>query len=48
MRLRVANGGAGQAGLVGALADAFVRWCVKDSENHDHLREAPFLVRWLA
>ncbi|KIK66445.1 hypothetical protein GYMLUDRAFT_239395 [Collybiopsis luxurians FD-317 M1] len=46
VRLRVANGGAGQSGLVGALADAFVRWCVKDSESHNYPREAPFLVEW--
>ncbi|KAJ3805971.1 hypothetical protein F5876DRAFT_50904 [Lentinula aff. lateritia] len=33
IRLRIANGGAGQSGLVGALADAFVRWCVEESKS---------------
>ncbi|KAJ3900238.1 hypothetical protein F5879DRAFT_809561 [Lentinula edodes] len=33
IRLRIANGGAGQSGLVGALADAFVKWCVEGSKS---------------
>ncbi|KAJ3785313.1 hypothetical protein GGU10DRAFT_395247 [Lentinula aff. detonsa] len=28
IRLRLANGGAGQSGLIGAFANAFVKWCV--------------------
>ncbi|KAJ3859808.1 hypothetical protein EV359DRAFT_75473 [Lentinula novae-zelandiae] len=33
IRLRIANGGAGQSGLVGALADAFVKWCVEGNNS---------------
>ncbi|GAW07402.1 extracellular tungstate binding [Lentinula edodes] len=33
IRLRIANGGAGQSGLVGALADAFVKWCVEGNKS---------------
>ncbi|KAJ3846097.1 hypothetical protein EV368DRAFT_53222 [Lentinula lateritia] len=33
IRLRIANGGAGQSGLVGALADALVRSCVEESKS---------------
>jgi len=29
MKLRIANGGAGQSGLIGAWADAFILYCVK-------------------
>ncbi|KAJ3971099.1 hypothetical protein EV361DRAFT_868744 [Lentinula raphanica] len=45
IRLRLANGGAGQSGLIGAFADAFVKWCVEGSEESDS-KEAPFLVGW--
>ncbi|KAK0473725.1 hypothetical protein IW261DRAFT_674593 [Armillaria novae-zelandiae] len=40
VRLRVANGGAGQAGLIGAFADAFIKWRVESSQ------EEPFKVEW--
>jgi len=38
--LRIANGGAGQSGLIGALANAFIQYCVK------HLNMLPFKVGW--
>lgn len=41
VRLRLANGGAGQAGLIGAFADAFIQWRVTQ------FKEDPFLVRTL-
>lgn len=40
VRLRIANGGAGQSGLIGAWADAFIKYMVK--ERHVE----PFLVAW--
>ncbi|PBK70271.1 hypothetical protein ARMSODRAFT_132431 [Armillaria solidipes] len=40
VRLRVANGGAGQAGLIGAFADAFIKWRVES------FKEEPFKVEW--
>ncbi|KAG5644439.1 hypothetical protein DXG03_008534 [Asterophora parasitica] len=40
MKLRIANGGAGQSGLIGAWADAFIQHCVKD------LGMKPFKVGW--
>ncbi|KAK0219862.1 hypothetical protein IW262DRAFT_1448372 [Armillaria fumosa] len=40
VRLRVANGGAGQAGLIGAFADAFIKWRVES------FKEQPFKVEW--
>jgi len=39
IRLRIANGGAGQAGLIGAWADAFIQYCHKGGI-------APFKVAW--
>ncbi|KAJ3982587.1 hypothetical protein F5890DRAFT_1574528 [Lentinula detonsa] len=44
IRLRLANGGAGQSGLIGAFANAFVKWCVEGSECE--AKEAAFLVGW--
>ena len=38
IRLRIANGGAGQSGLIGAWADAFIQYCYKGGI-------APFKVR---
>ncbi len=38
VRLRVANGGAGQSGLIGAFADAFIKWRV------EIFKEEPFTV----
>ena len=38
VRLRVGNGGAGQSGLIGALADAFIKWRVQA------FGDQPFLV----
>lgn len=38
VRLRVGNGGAGQSGLIGAFADAFIKWRVQE------FGEQPFLV----
>jgi len=38
IRLRIANGGAGQSGLIGAWADAFIQYCHKKGI-------APFKVR---
>jgi len=29
IKLKIANGGAGQSGLIGAWADAFIQYCVK-------------------
>ncbi|KAG5637568.1 hypothetical protein H0H81_004145 [Sphagnurus paluster] len=40
IRLRIANGGAGQSGLIGAWADAFIQHCVKN------LGWKPFKVGW--
>lgn len=40
VRLRVGNGGAGQSGLIGAFADAFIKWRVQE------FGEQPFLVEW--
>ncbi|KAJ3887058.1 hypothetical protein GG344DRAFT_56358 [Lentinula edodes] len=40
IRLRIANGGAGQSGLVRALADAFVKWWTRDTKT------SAFLVGW--
>jgi len=40
VRLRIANGGAGQSGLIGAWADAFIKYMVKER----HVQ--PFLVAW--
>lgn len=40
VRLRIANGGAGQSGLIGAWADAFIKYMV----NERHVQ--PFLVAW--
>ncbi|KAK0192436.1 hypothetical protein F5146DRAFT_1102379 [Armillaria mellea] len=40
VRLRAANGGAGQAGLIGAFADAFIKWKV------EIFKEEPFKVEW--
>ncbi|KZV96766.1 hypothetical protein EXIGLDRAFT_670738 [Exidia glandulosa HHB12029] len=42
IRLRLGNGGAGQAGLIGALADRFIQ----DSVASGNVSE-PFLVSWL-
>ena len=39
IKLRIANGGAGQSGLIGAWADAFIQHSVRD------LGLEPFLVR---
>lgn len=39
IRLRIANGGAGQSGLIGAWANAFIQYSVKN------LGLEPFLVR---
>ncbi|KAH7098585.1 hypothetical protein BKA62DRAFT_622482 [Auriculariales sp. MPI-PUGE-AT-0066] len=41
VRLRIGNGGAGQAGLVGALANQFIR----DAVQHGNVSQ-PFLVAW--
>ncbi|ESK92494.1 extracellular tungstate binding [Moniliophthora roreri MCA 2997] len=38
--LRIGNGGAGQSGLVGAFADAFIRYCVEEKGMK------PFKVAW--
>ena len=43
VRLRIGNGGAGQSGLVGALADQFIR----DTVERGNV-SAPFLVRHVA
>ncbi|KAF9005233.1 hypothetical protein BDQ17DRAFT_1390074 [Cyathus striatus] len=40
IRLRIANGGAGQSGLIGAWANAFIKYCVEKKG------EKPFLVGW--
>lgn len=40
IRLRIANGGAGQSGLIGAWADAFIKYCVEDQKLK------PFRVRF--
>lgn len=40
LRLKIANGGAGQSGLIKAWADAFIQYCVKT------LGYKPFRVRW--
>ncbi|KAF8134245.1 hypothetical protein EV363DRAFT_1429857 [Boletus edulis] len=39
IRLRIGNGGAGQSGLIGAWANAFIQYCNKQSVE-------PFLVGW--
>ncbi|KAI9571744.1 hypothetical protein HD554DRAFT_2312053 [Boletus coccyginus] len=39
IRLRIGNGGAGQSGLIGAWADAFIQYCYKQGI-------APFKVGW--
>ncbi|KAF9077543.1 hypothetical protein BDP27DRAFT_1253518 [Rhodocollybia butyracea] len=46
VRLRIGNGGAGQAGLVGELADAFIRWWCVQGPGSKSPHEAPFLVEW--
>lgn len=33
VRLRVSNGGAGQAGLIGKFADAFIQWRVSKGDQ---------------
>lgn len=43
MRLRIGNGGAGQSGLIGELANQFIRDAVRQG-----LVAAPFLVRHVA
>ncbi|KAL0565079.1 hypothetical protein V5O48_016950, partial [Marasmius crinis-equi] len=40
VRLRIANGGAGQSGLIGAFANAYIRFCVETKGAK------PFLVAW--
>ncbi|KAG5637569.1 hypothetical protein H0H81_004146 [Sphagnurus paluster] len=40
LRLRIANGGAGQSGLIGAWANAFINYSVKE------LKQEPFKVGW--
>ncbi|KAG6817590.1 hypothetical protein H0H93_006612, partial [Arthromyces matolae] len=40
IRLRIANGGAGQSGLIGAWADAFIQHCVQKKSI------SPFQVGW--
>ncbi|KAG6843824.1 hypothetical protein H0H87_012883 [Tephrocybe sp. NHM501043] len=40
IRLRIGNGGAGQSGLIGAWADAFIKYCVETRSI------APFKVGW--
>ncbi|KAG6829411.1 hypothetical protein H0H92_004613 [Tricholoma furcatifolium] len=40
MRLRIANGGAGQSGLIGAWANAFIQYCVQNQSM------TPFTVGW--
>ncbi|KAH7889090.1 hypothetical protein F5I97DRAFT_1804275 [Phlebopus sp. FC_14] len=40
VRLRIANGGAGQSGLIGAWANAFIKYC------HEQKGIAPFKVAW--
>ncbi|KAF8066542.1 hypothetical protein FPV67DRAFT_1195195 [Lyophyllum atratum] len=40
IKLRIANGGAGQSGLIGAWADAFIQY------NVQILKREPFLVGW--
>lgn len=40
VKLRIATGGAGQSGLIKALADAFIEYCVKKGQE-------PFAVAWL-
>ncbi|EJD41747.1 hypothetical protein AURDEDRAFT_138517 [Auricularia subglabra TFB-10046 SS5] len=42
IRLRIGNGGAGQAGLIGALADQFIRHSVQSGNVSQ-----PFLVSWV-
>ena len=42
VRLRVANGGAGQTGLIGAFADAFIQDQVKKGATPFKVRMAPF------
>ncbi|KAJ3871675.1 hypothetical protein F5051DRAFT_445946 [Lentinula edodes] len=56
IRLRIANGGAGQSGLVRALADAFVKWCVEgnnstiedggEEQGTRDTKTSAFLVGW--
>lgn len=41
IRLRIGNGGAGQSGLVGALADEFIKWMVNSNVGWK-----PFKVRF--
>ncbi|KZT43336.1 hypothetical protein SISSUDRAFT_1068924 [Sistotremastrum suecicum HHB10207 ss-3] len=41
IRLRIGNGGAGQSGLVGALADEFIKWMVNSNVGWK-----PFKVGW--
>lgn len=38
--IRIANGGAGQSGLIGAWADAFIKYCVEEKKRE------PFKVGW--
>ncbi|KAG6853764.1 hypothetical protein C0991_001594 [Blastosporella zonata] len=40
LRLRIANGGAGQSGLIGAWANAFIQYCVENRTM------TPFQVGW--
>ncbi|CAE7185965.1 unnamed protein product [Rhizoctonia solani] len=42
IRLRISNGGAGLSGLVGALANAFIDYKVRENKT-----EAPFAVAWV-
>ncbi|GAA5913152.1 hypothetical protein JCM6882_005802 [Rhodosporidiobolus microsporus] len=42
VHLRISNGGAGQSGLVGALAEAYIDWAVSNGTA-----EAPFSVDWV-
>ena len=42
IKLRIANGGAGESGLIGALANAFIDYATKDVQNCK-----PFAVAWI-
>lgn len=45
VRLRIANGGAGQSGLIGAWADAFIKYMVKERHVEPFLVNTRFLAR---
>jgi len=45
VRLRIANGGAGQSGLIGAWADAFIKFMVKERHVEPFLVSTRFSVR---